>query len=60
MKTLFTRKEAATLLGMSVRTIDRLTARGELERVVLTHQAIRITGRSIKRLAGGIPLETAA
>ena len=45
MKTLFTRKEAATLLGMSVRTIDRLTARGELERVVLTHQAIRITGR---------------
>ena len=49
MKTLFTRKEAATLLGMSVRTIDRLTARGELERVVLTHKAIRITGRSIKK-----------
>jgi|3_EtaG_2_1085321.scaffolds.fasta_scaffold01413_7 predicted site-specific integrase-resolvase len=59
MKTLFTRKETAELLGMSVRTVDKLTARGELERVVLTHKAIRITGRSIKKLVG-IPLETAA
>ena len=55
MKTLFTRKEAATLLGMSVRTIDRLTARGDLEKVVLSHKAIRITGRSIKKLVG-VPL----
>ena len=59
MKALFTRKETAELLGMSVRTVDKLTARGELERVVLTHKAIRITGRSIKKLVG-IPLETAA
>jgi len=55
MKTLFTRKETAELLGMSVRTVDKLTARGELERVVLTHRAIRITGRSIKKLVG-VPL----
>jgi len=55
MKTLFTRKETAELLGMSVRTVDKLTARGELERVVLTHKAIRITGRSIKKLVG-VPL----
>ena len=58
MKTLFTRKETAELLGMSVRSIDKMVARGDLEKIVLSHKATRITGRSIKKLVGGIPLET--
>ena len=57
MKSLYTRKEAAELLGLNIRSIDRLLEGGELEKVVLTHRAIRITGRSIKKLTGGISLE---
>ena len=43
---------------MSVRSIDKMVARGDLEKIVLSHKATRITGRSIKKLVGGIPLET--
>ena len=57
MKALYTRKEAAELLELNIRSIDRFLEKGELEKVVLTHRAIRITGRSIKKLTGGISLE---
>ena len=52
---LYTKKEAAKLLRVSLRTIDSMIERGELEKVVLTHRATRITGRSIKKLVG-VPL----
>lgn len=56
---LYTKKEAAQLLRVSLRTIDYMIERGELEKVVLTHRATRITGRSIKKLVR-VPLATPA
>ena len=56
---LYTKKEAAKLLKVSLRTIDYMIERGELEKVVLTHRSTRITARSIKKLVG-VPLASVA
>jgi excisionase family DNA binding protein len=44
----FTRRDAARLLGLSVRTIDKLIKRGELSAIRVTAKAVRIPADSIR------------
>lgn len=45
---LYTRQETATLLHVSVQTVDRLIKNGELERVVIGQRNVRIPEHAIK------------
>ena len=56
MQTLFKKQEAAELLRVSPRTINNMIARGDLEKIILSHKAVRVSGRSLRKLIG-VPLE---
>jgi excisionase family DNA binding protein len=47
----YSKREAARILGCSVRTIERRLSAGELT-AVLTGQKVRVGGRSLKRMIG--------
>lgn len=46
---LLTRNEVALILGVNVRTVDRLADRGELEKVAIGRR-MQISGESVERL----------
>ncbi len=48
----YSRAEAARLLGVSVRTVDRRIGEGSLK-AVRTHNTVRIGGASLRRLRDG-------
>jgi len=55
MQTLFKKREAAELLRVSPRTINNMIARGDLEKVIISHKTVRVSGRSLRKLIG-VPL----
>lgn len=50
---LVTKREAADVLQVSIRTIDRYIAEGTLASVQLSKRATRVTADSLHALAGG-------
>lgn len=50
---LVTKREAAELLKVSERTIDRYIADGRLDAVQLSPRATRVRGASIRTIVGG-------
>ena len=51
-------REAADILGLSVKTVRRYIAAGDLDAVRLGRRVIRIKAESIDRLIGANPLNT--
>ena len=50
IKTVRRRKEAAKLLGVSTKTLDRLRARGAIAFVAITDRIVGITDEEINRV----------
>ena len=49
----YTRKETAALLGVSLKTLDRLVAAGRIKPVYLGANVVRFTATSIDALLAG-------
>ena len=50
---LLTQQEAASMLGVSVRTVERLRHKGQIKTVRLSYRAIRIPKLDVERLIEG-------
>jgi transposase len=53
VRLIYSRKNAAKALDVSLKTVDNMVARGELELVRLTSRKVGITAKSLLARAGG-------